>query len=482
MPKVAACYVLIAIAIFSWLAPGNIQAQPMSRLKRDTTEVKQLEVGRILIIGNKITRDRIILRELTLHTGDTISNVFLPEIIKRDKNKIYNLRLFNTVHIRPIEIDSSRIDLLIEVTERWYTFPSPIFELSDRNFNEWWQNYNHDFSRVNYGMRLFQHNFRGRNETLRLTAQFGFTRKFQLSYRIPNLGKSQKHGLVMDFEYGEPKNLAYKTENHKLLFLEGRKTLKQTYGAALTYSYRRSFYETHSLMLEYRNSEIADTIAKLNSNYYLNGSTRQRYGAVSYSFNSEHRDVVAYPLTGYQFTGYISKVGLGFGDDVNILEANVTYARHVDLKKGFYLANFSSAYYSTPNNQPYSQFGALGYRRQLIRGYEVYVIEGPQFFLNKTTLKKKIFQRTWNFEDMPLDQFKHFPLAIYLKSYVDLGFVENYPYYERASLNNVLSNKWLTGFGAGLDVVTFYDTVFRFEYSFTREKTNGFFFNIKKEF
>jgi len=38
-----------------------------------------------------------------------------------------------------------------------------------------YQKLRHDFSRVNYGMRLLQQNFRGRNETLRLTAQFGFT-------------------------------------------------------------------------------------------------------------------------------------------------------------------------------------------------------------------------------------------------------------------------------------------------------------------
>ena len=39
-----------------------------------------------------------------------------------------------------------------------------------------------------------------------------------------------------------------------------------------------------------------------------------------------------------------------------------------------------------------------------------------------------------------------------------------------------------TGAGAGIDFVTVYDTVLRFEYTFTREGTRGFFFNIKKEF
>jgi Outer membrane protein/protective antigen OMA87 len=126
-------------------------------------------INRILIIGNSITRDQIITRELSLKVGDTATFKRMEPILQLDRKKIYNLRLFNTVTIQVLAISPTTVDLLIEVTERWYTFPSPIFELSDRNFNEWWQNYDHDFSRVNYGLRLYRYNFRGRNETLRLT-------------------------------------------------------------------------------------------------------------------------------------------------------------------------------------------------------------------------------------------------------------------------------------------------------------------------
>jgi hypothetical protein len=117
-----------------------------------------------------------------------------------------------------------------------------------------------------------------------------------------------------------------------------------------------------------------------------------------------------------------------------------------------------------------------------VKGYEIYVVEGPKFFLNKTTLRKKILSRTWQLENMPFEQFQYLPLAIYLKGYFDWGYVENYPYYEQQQINTRLSNRLLTGTGAGLDIVTAYDAVFRLEYTFTREKTNGFFFHIKKEF
>jgi hypothetical protein len=267
-----------------------------------------------------------------------------------------------------------------------------------------------------------------------------------------------------------------------LEFVEGRETLRTGLESGITYTFRKSFYTTHSFSFSYLDNHVTDTIANLNPNFYGNGQDRQKFGALTYSFNSEHRDVVAYPLIGYQLTAILQKSGLGFGTDVNQWEINLTYSRFLDLKRNFYLSNFSSVYLSTPSDQPYSMFSALGYRRQLVKGYEVYVIEGPTFLLNKTTFRKKIFSRNWNIEEMPIEQFRYFPLTIYLKSYVDLGYVENYPYYQERNLNTQLSNHLLAGMGAGLDIVTAYDAVLRLEYTFTRDKTQGFFFHLKKEF
>ncbi len=472
---------MLAILVF---LSSLFQFQEQTASPVDTLSERTLQVNRIIVLGNKITRERIILRELSFKPGDTVSSFRIDNQLVRDRAKIYNLRLFNTVVVRWMEFDPAAglIDIIVEVTERWYTFPSPIFELSDRNFSEWWQNYNHDFKRVNYGVRLYQTNFRGRNEKVRLTAQFGYIRKFLLTYSIPNIGKTQKHGLIFDIGYGEPKNVPYYTEDHKLKFLEERTTLRKTLGTSITYNYRKSFYEVHSFQLEYQGSSVADTIPKLNENFFKNGRNEQHMMSIAYSFNSEHRDVVAYPMKGYQFGFFIAKTGLGLGMDVNKFEANATFAKHVDLGKGYNFANFSSLYVSAPTDQPYSVYGALGYRRQFIRGYEIYVIEGPQFFLNKSTFKKKIFSKAWRLEDMPLEQFNYLPVSLYFKAYFDWGYVNNYTRYDDLGINTRLSNRLLMGAGAGFDLVTLYDNVFRFEYTFTRERTHGFFFNIKKEF
>src|SRR5690349_11755537 len=449
---------------------------------RDSTG-RFVMINRVFIIGNRLTRDQIIMRELTLKPGDVIFNLDLAAILDSDKKKLFNTRLFNTVEIRTMELQENKVDLLIDLNERWYTFPAPVFELSDRNFNEWWQNYGHDFKRVNYGLRLYQFNMRGRNETLRFIAQFGFQRRFELMYRFPYIDKKQKHGISIDLGFQETKNLAYQTEDHKYVFAESDQILRNERRAGLTYTYRKSFYKTHSLNVGYRNLHINDIVLDSNANYIHHGEfLKQEYPMISYQFNSDHRDVAAYPLNGNQFIGFVAHNGLGLSDDLNYFEANLIYSRYLDLGKQFYLSNNINAYYSDPDDVPYVNFGALGQRKQWVRGYELYVIEGPWYFLNKTTFKKRIFNRNYHWATMPARQFRYIPLSIYLKTYVDLAYVENYPYYEERDLNTALSDKLLYGTGFGLDIVGFYDIVLRMEYSFNAEGEQGFFFHVKKEF
>lgn len=446
----------------------------------DSTEY--VEINRIIILGNKLTRNTIILRELSLKKGDIIHENDVPFVLEKDQRKLFNLRLFNTVTLTPLALGNGIVDLLIEVDERWYTFPIPIFELSDRNFNEWWENYNHDLSRVNYGIKLYQYNVWGRNQTLTLTAQFGFQKRFQLQYRIPYINKKQKQGLIFEMDYVEAKNVADSTIDHKLDFFKFERPLRNTKGIGLTYTYRNNFYIQHRLKYEYRQTTIADTLQELNPNYLGPEKNYQQFDAVTYEFISDHRDVIVYPLKGYQLYFNFKKSGVGLHKDLNKTESSLSFSGFLDLKKNFFLSNLSFVYTSTPDKLPYFNYGAMGYNKIFIRGYEVYVIEGPRFFLNKTTFKKRIFSRTWQVENSIIPQFNYFPLAIYLKAYADFGYVHNYQAYSQNLLNTMLSDKILGGTGFGIDFVSAYDVVIRLEYTFTSQNQSGFFFHLKKEF
>jgi outer membrane protein assembly factor BamA len=473
--------VVLAFILFDTVAQssgGQVEAN------KDSTEL--LTLNRVIIIGNKKTLDRIISRELSLKSSDTIRRYELEKILIRDKTKIYNLRIFNTVSIRALELPDKSFDLLIEVAERWFAFPLPIFELSDRNFNEWWENYNHDFSRVNYGLRLYHYNFRGRNETIRFTAQFGFSRRFDLTYRIPYIDKKQKQGLIFDVTFSEPKNLAYQTDDHILVFLSGRQTLRKKFGAGVTYTYRKSFYETHAVTLDYEQGAIADTIRKLNTlnsdpSYYAGGKSSQKLAALGYTFISEHRDVIAYPLKGYQVMAGIRHILFG-SEAAQQTTAYASLAYHKDLGKKFFFSNFTTGFLSSAQQPPYSLYSGQGYQKKFVRGYEIYVIEGPWYVLNKATLKKRIFQKNYVLDILPWEQFQFLPVAIYLKAYADFGYTQNYSYYSDHDKNKRLTNKLIAGAGLGLDLVTHYDASIRLEYTMNKEGRHGFFFHMRKEF
>lgn len=474
----------VALTVSSVFAFSPVPSDTIRRNKRSTLvdTSRYVEINDIIISGNKRTRNTIILRELGFKSGDVVQQSYLNEIYEKDKRKLFNLHLFHTVQMYSLDAGGNKVNVLIDVTERWYIFPVPIFRLSDRNFNEWWENYDHDLSRVNYGLKLYQYNLWGRNHTLTLTAQFGYQRRFELMYRVPYINKKQKQGLIIEMDYIEAKNVADSTVNHKLDFFEFNQVLRKTKGIGLSYTYRNNFYNQHKIKYEFRQTNILDTLRDLNPNYLGDGATQQTFDALTYEFVSDHRDVVAYPLRGRMLTLHAQKYGVGLYQDLNKTEVYASFSGFKDLKKGFFISNLSFLYASTPDNIAYFNYGAMGYNKIFIRGFEVYVIEGPQYFLNKTTLKKRIFSRTWNLNLFKGDQFNYFPLAIYLKTYADWGYINNYSAYSEIGVNTMLSDKFLGGAGAGVDFVTAYDAVLRVEYSFTSQRTSGFFLHFKKEF
>jgi hypothetical protein len=66
--------------------------------------------------------------------------------------------------------------------------------------------------------------------------------------------------------------------------------------------------------------------------------------------------------------------------------------------------------------------------------------------------------------------------AFFLKGYGDLGYAYT-PELGISRLNNKLLRTW----GAGIDIVTFYDIVLRFEYSFNQLGDQGLFFHTQND-
>ena len=446
----------------------------------DSTSYERLVIiDNIFITGNRKTKDKIILRELSVEKGKSYPYEGLSEILDSDRNKIYNTKLFNTVEVGLLELSPARVDIVVHVDERWYLFPIPLIAIIDRNFNDWFQNYDADLSRIIYGLSLYHFNMRGMNERMTLTAQFGFSRRYEFQYEFPYIDRSQRNGLGFFAKYIEYTNLHYNNIDNKRVFFESEQLLKTNVYTGISYTRRNSFYTRHYIDVNYSYANVADTVLALNPNYIGISGNRQEYFSAKYTFNYDKRDIVAYPLEGYRIAASIEKNGIGIFDDVDVLNFRASYSKFMKLPKRFFFSNYSSMYLSTPGDQPYSVVNGLGFKNDVIRGYELYVIHGQHYFVNKASLKYDVFSGSTEFDNFPLQQFRHFPYAFYLKTYFDIGYSVNTRNYEG---NQPLADELLYGGGLGLDIVTMYDVVVRFEYSWNSLGENGLYFHITSAF
>jgi len=428
---------------------------------------------------NHKTIDRIILRELKHKPGSRIAKQGIILELQREASKIFNTNLFVLAEVFHFPVQGDTIELIVSVVEKWYTYPVPILELADRNFNEWWQQRGRDLDRLVYGIRFTQQNFRGRNEDLRLTLQLGFTRKIEFEYNIPYIDRRQTVGLNFRVFYDNNKNLPYRTENNKLNFLRIDQVLRERFTAEVGVFKRSQFYNTHFLDLRYHQQAVADTIVKLNQNYFLEGRSRLRYSELVYTFNRDIRDMAAYPLKGMLLRLTVNQKGLGDFDDINQLSISGLYAKFFKLNNLFYYSASFRGYVSFPEQQPFTEMRTFGYQSQFPRGYDLYVIDGQRWGVVKNTLRFRLVSHNLHNEWIKMEQFRVMPIAIYLKGYADAGYVAN-PIVTPE--NRRLTNRALVGTGIGLDLVLYNTSVFRFEYSFNREGDRGFYFNLMSDF
>ena len=253
---------------------------------------KEIKISSIEINGNKVTKDAIILRELTFETETSLSRESLEKKMKDSEENLSNLTLFNFAEIQS-EIKDDKANIVVNVVERWYIWPYPIFELSERNFNVWWDefksnNYS-DFSRVNYGVFFVWENFRGRNELLKIKYRRGFKEHYLFNYEIPYFNKKKTLGVNAFAQLFRRKKSFYKTIDNKLLYYEnGEQYTTKDFELELDILYKKDTRHKHKLELHYYNTNIADFIKENNSNYLRNDKNNGDYFKATYQFANTH--------------------------------------------------------------------------------------------------------------------------------------------------------------------------------------------------
>lgn len=478
---------LLIFSLFCASAFSQQQARVLSNSPSDSILLhaniidhrSYLIIDTIILSGNKVTKRSIIQRELTFETHDTLATAKLASQLSRSRDNLLNTSLFNFVTMHDSIVSNeehTHIALHIHFIERWYLWPIPIFEISDRNFNTWWED--KDLNRISYGLLLVRENMRGRMERLNMLLRFGWDETYQLSYKIPYINKKQTFGAGLGVGFSQNHEVAYTTlNNHQESFRSEDEYIYKHFYSFFNISHRPSLYHYHHLQFDYHNYAFGDTLLQLNPEYSFDGETMNEYLSVFYRYSSDHRDSKVYPLRGDYFEGVFSKSGFNIfkNGDISILALAASYRKYWSLGKKFYFSTDWNAKISTPRDQPYFYQQGLGFGRNFVRGYELYVIDGQSHILGKNTLKYNIVPtRVKKLPFIPSEKFSKLHYAFYLNWYVDLGYVDDFKHSE----GNDLANQMLWGTGLGVDLVSYYDMVFRVDFSVNSLGEFGVFFHV----
>jgi len=439
-------------------------------------------VRSIKFSGNKTTRDHIITRELVFTEGDTLATREFNDLLEKSRENLLNTSLFNFVatDLHTSAGEYMMTDVTFNFTERWYIWPWPVIEFADRNFNTWWTE-NRDLSRMSYGVELRWGNFRGRKEQLNLTARFGYSELYGFDYTIPYLNRKETLGLGIGAAYGRSHEAPVMNEDDKLVYYDGEdEYVQKNVSSFISLIYRKEIYNTHTFRLEYNYWDFADTLNQINPEFTPGGVNKLQYFSLVYQFKSDHRDSKPYPLNGHYFDVAAAKRGFGLLENggMDIFYIVTTFRQYFKLAEKWYLSSGLNARFSNESSQPFYINRAIGWGRDIVRGYEYYVVNGHNFGIMKNNIKFALVpKREFNVNFIQSEKFSKVHYAFYLNAFFDLGYADQI--YPIMSFNNQLENTLLIGYGVGLDFVTYYDLVIRMEYSFNRMNEHGFFLHFR---
>src|ERR1043165_7119670 len=221
----------LVVAFILVMSAGFIHAQPgIADISiADTSGFSHLRqqngndiftVRNIVIVGNKKTKESIILRELPFKSGDAYP---LSDIVKKfevARKQLMNTALFHEVVVALKSFEGNNIDILIELKERWYLFPLPYFRFVDRNINQWLVEQHAKLNRVNYGVKVLYNNATGRNDKLNIYLVNGYTKAISFSYNRPYIDGAMKWGFNFGMGISKNREINYSTVNNKQMFFK----------------------------------------------------------------------------------------------------------------------------------------------------------------------------------------------------------------------------------------------------------------------
>jgi len=441
------------------------------------------------ITGNKLTKDPMIIRELDFKIGDSLGTIspgkkfdfklkrFAPgdssELslrLKYSRENIINTNLFLTVDISIEQIDGMDYRLLVDVTERHYWWLFPVVKLNAPNFNEWLRD--PDISDVSMGLFFSHNNLFGKSHQTSLVGYVGKSYAVAWGYRIPWIGQGKKTGLTFGAAYQNLYTVEYGSlENKRQMLYKSNSLQSATIFGVITMRPGLYNYGTVKMIGEW--VSISDSLYSLDTNYLEKGKKSNMSLTIYADYAYDSRNSKSYPLMGSYMRLFVNKVGIGLvSKDVDYFFYGLDFHFYQKLSNKWYVAEMFKLENSAGENHPYYYQLNMTQKKDFVRGYDLYTLKGDQMYFFRSNVKYELVKPSLKKvkEGQEDNKFKRLQYAFYLNAFADAGYCVN-----NFTENNPYNNKMLYSWGLGLDFVTYYNMVLRFEYAFTSIGTNGFF-------
>ncbi len=394
-------------------------------------------VDTIIISGNNLTDDDIILRELTFKIGDLVNY----KTLIYNSERIYSLGLFTSVKVFSEKVN--RLDaIIILVEESWYIWPIPLLEINDKKDNK-----------LSYGFDLLIRNFRGRNEEIRGRMLLGFDPRFSVSYYNPWLIHKENISLLLEASYQKMKN--------KSIFARDiyGGDFEQSFSAAnIVVGKRLDLFQTIRLRTAYYYIESPIYIPGIS----VSNERIDRVLAVGSSYTYDTRDLAQFPKEGIFLNADLLFKGLTI-NGINYRIFSLDYRQYEKIYEELITKWRTSIRLSGGKSIPYYDYSYLGYG-QRVRGHTYREREGHHLLISGIELAYPLV-KDWQISfDLPIipKELLSYRVALYLQLFGDTGAT----FYRK---NKFSFNQFDTGFGLGFTLLVLPYNLIRVEYAFNEK-------------
>ncbi len=401
----------------------------------ETTDIKFIVVDSIFIVGNDVTEDEIILRELTFSLGDTLTK----EELLYNQDRIFSLGIFTKVQLFPSSLENSHCKLIIYVEESWYLYPLPVAELRDR-----------DWKKFSYGLDLVLQNFRGRNEVFRARSVFGYDPAYLLSYYNPYLIWEENIFFRADLQY---RNASNRSSIAKMLY--GGDFDQKFISGSVTVGKRIGLYHRISTGLGFNYTETPFYISGIS----VSGDRTDRFFSLLLGYAFDSRDLIQFPKNGIYGSAAIQLKGFG-AHNINYQVFNLDFREYRPLLGDLVGKWRFTSRHAFGRQVPYNDFSFLGFGER-IRGYFYKESEGHDYYIGSLEFFYPVIKDvniSLDFIPIVPKELLSYRVALYSQIFGDTGATKLKDL--KLSLND-----FNTGFGTGLTLLILPYNILRIEFA-----------------